>query len=112
MCPLLSPEPQIQHLLHGYTWKCAFTATEQHSKVVSWKERSNPRTGEIPSVTLSPGAVHQGQVKPHLPSFLLAPALFCFADGFFIYFGCCRELQGGKTRGIRDNPGGVTPQGL
>lgn len=63
---------------------------------VTWREHANPRTGEIPSVTLSPGAVHQGQVKPHLPSFLLAPALFCFADGFFIYFGCCRELRGGK----------------
>lgn len=69
------------------------------------------RTSEISSVTLSPGTLHQGRVKPHLPSFLLAPALFCFADGFFIYFGRCRELQGGKTRETRDNAG-VTPQGL
>lgn len=54
------------------------------------------RSAEIPSVPLSPGAAHQGQVRPHLASFLLTPALFCFADGFFVYFGCCRELREGK----------------
>lgn len=40
---------------------------------------------------------------PHLPCFLFTPALFCFANGFFIYFGGCRELQGKKRRNY-ENP--------
>lgn len=40
---------------------------------------------------------------PHLPCFLFTPALFCFANGFFIYFGGCRELRGEKRRNY-ENP--------
>lgn len=43
-------------------------------------------------------------IPPHLPCFLFTPALFCFANGFFIYFSCCCKLQGEKTRGTHDNP--------
>lgn len=41
---------------------------------------------------------------PHLPCFLFATALFCFANGFFIYFCGCRKLQGEKRRRNDENP--------
>ena len=53
-------------------------------------------------------AVHRTQtwsstVPPHLPCFLFTPALFRFANGFFIYFSCCCKLQGEQRRRTRDD---------
>lgn len=35
--------------------------------------------------------------SPYLPCFLFTPALFCFANRFFIYFSCCCKLQEEQT---------------
>lgn len=46
-------------------------------------------------LSLSPAAARRfgpSTIPPHLPCFLFAPALFCFANGFFIYFSCCCKL--------------------
>lgn len=43
------------------------------------------------------------RLPAHLPRFLLAPALFCFADRFFIYFSGCCQLRGETSRGTPEH---------
>lgn len=60
---------------------------------------SSPRAGCSLARRFGPSTT-----PPHLPCFLFAPALFCFANGFFVYFSCCCKLQGEETRGTHENP--------